>query len=495
MSGTIFLFALSALTADLPPPPAFDARSSVQFETYSALQTRLRRAIADRNYEDVLSAAKAMSAHPDFQQLDERQRALVHYLIGAANLELDRPEAALPSLMIATESEGSIADMWFSRLNAQSALRDRNASARTVRLMLERFPAEVNRFNDTYLSQLAGSRELDGDVAFDLRLALFQSQWSYEHTSWLWLQLIDDLIARRREAEAPAVFERVTAPGARLQLFAMHRYDAVRPAGAVADLNILFDRDLEADRKAAEAPEATLKERGAYAGSLLVRGRFEDVLAVTDRALTGPEPEAGTDEADDFTWVMDTRARALMELGRPDEALELMRAAAARKEGEGVNVSQSINLGWFYLRLGRNADALAAVAAVPDDGISPYGRMQATQVRACAADALGDTATADKAHAWLAEHWRDAPVAAYEARACRGDEDGMAAALIRMFEDPEYDASAVEMMHAHLPPSRPTAFDQRMGAMADRVLSRPDVVAARDRVGRALEVPTVGQQF
>ena len=183
-----------------------------------------------------------------------------------------------------------------------------------------------------------------------------------------------------------------------------------------------------------------------------------------------------------------------MALGRTDEAIDQMRIAAARAEGEGVNVSQTINLGWLYLRAGRNDEAIAVASTVPEESVSPFGRMQAVQVRACAAAAVADPTT-DSAYAYLAEHWRDAPVAAYDALACRGDEDAMAALLLAMLDDPEHAASAVELMHAYLPEGHRTAFDQRMAVHSANVLARPEIVAATGRVGRILTVPTVGPQF
>jgi tetratricopeptide (TPR) repeat protein len=494
MYVALALIGLAALSADAPPASAPDGRHAVQIETYAALRTRLGRALEAKNYEDVLSAAKAMSLHPDFRGLDARHQMSVHYLIGLANIELDRPAAAAPSFILASEAPDATFDIWMSRLQAQSDLRDRDAAARSVVLMLGRFPDALDHLSDTYLAQMARSPELDRDLAFELRMALYRSGWDYEYASWTWVELVDDLITRDRAAEATSVFKRATTPGARVQLFALRRYDSVRPADADPDLEALFDRVLEREREAAGADDASIEALHDYAVSLLNRGRFEEALAVADRALSAPQPEAGTDAADSLTWTMDTRARALMALGRTDDAIEQMRVAAARAEGEGPNVSQTINLGWLYLRADRNAEAMSVAATVKEDQVSPYGRMQAVQVRACAAAAVGDP-SADGAFAYLSEHWRDAPMAAFDALACRGDEAGMAALLLSMLEDPEHAISAVELAHVYLPQGHRTPFDLRVSAHTAGVLARPDVMAAMAQVGRSLTVPTVGPQF
>lgn len=161
-----------------------------------------------------------------------------------------------------------------------------------------------------------------------------------------------------------------------------------------------------------------------------------------------------------------------------------MQAAAKRDEGGGSNVSQTINLGWFYLRTGDNAQAIATVKTLNPDSASEYGVMQAMHVRACAAEAMGDPATAAPAFAHMEQNWRHAPLTWVEAQACRGDADGAADTLLLILADETLADSGVGTLHNYQVDQRATDYDRRVGAVLAVAYARPDVVAARDRLAR-----------
>lgn len=500
MYSSILLISLAALAGDLStassaaltPPPA----QATPSESLSELNGKLQLALQRDNFADTLAIVEAMIAHPDYPAMPERARRGLRFLEGAFHLELDRPEIALPSLIEATEWSGARFEVWATRIEAHRLVRDMEGAAGALAATLRQFPDAPNEFGSTWLLQFAVTAELDDDAAFDLRMALLESGWRHEHDSHVWLTLIDDLLTRDRALEAKALVERISGPSNIVQLAAMRRYDPIRPAGAV-DVLAVLEEDLAQTREQAAAPGATVSDRNRYVSALLQMGRFAEALGEAEAILAGPAPDAETDPEGehDLAWTMDSRARSLFELGRSDEAIDQMRTAAARSEFGYPNVSQTINLGWLNLRLGQHAAALAAVADVSDDNASPYGRMQADQVRACATHALGDEATATPLFADIEANWRDAPGAAYEAAACRADETAMTRLMIDMLNDPEHAPTGVAMMHDYLLASRVTDFDRRQLELHHRVAARPDVVAARDRVGRGFSVPTIGILF
>jgi len=494
---SLLLLGLSAVSGDLAPPPARDAAVAVRSDSVVELRQALGRAIQERRLADALPLAKALSVHRDFGSLPEPLRQTVWYMIGLISLDLDRPAEAVAPLIIASEMPNATQEHWMARLRAQNQSRDMNGASATVVLMLDRYPEIHAELSDTFLVQLAGSQTTDKERAAALRLALYRSGWRYESASWLWVRLVDDHLEAGRLSEAAPVLSRITSPGSRLQLAALRRYDAVRAAAGSPDFDApaAFAADLDRLRTAAGKPDASLDVRSDLIQGLFSRGQYDEALRLADELLAGEAPEAGSEDGDSYTWVMDTRARALMALGRPDEAVEQQRAAAARTENGAPNISQTINLGWLYVRTGRDAEAMAAVAGIEEGDASPFGLMQATQVRACASVGLGDTAGADAAFAYLEEHAADAPAALYEALACRGDVDAMAAILLAQFDDPEAADNAVSAMHAYLPPSNPTAVDARLAAADAAARARPGILAARDRVGRGFTLPTLGGQF
>ena len=486
-----------ALTLALSGEPAAarldDPAVAAVPKNFEELRTRFGAAIDAERFEEALVLAKAIADHRDFAGQPEAYRRAINVLQGLLNAQLGRSQTALPFLRVEAARPDSTPGVWMALIEAEARTDDWTGAARSLTAFLPRFPDARADLSVPFVTQVARSPEADKDARFDLRWALYRSGWRDEGASWTWVSLVDYLMARDRLDDAVRVAGLVTSPYAQLQFRALRRYDPLTARlGGDFDLAAALDQTFERDRTAATAADATIAQRNTYAGDLYARARYAEALAVSDEALA--EPETG-ETASDRTWAMDTRARVLMALDRPDEAAVQQEAAAARKEGDARNISQAINLGWMYLRLDRNADALAVVKDMDGEDVSPYGRMQAIQVRACAAHALGDVATEQASTAWLKTHWRDAPGAWRDALACQGDVDGLAALMIEQLADPDLAPGAVSGMHSYLPEPGVTAFDRRLIAVRQQALARPDVIAARDAVGRALVVPTLGDQF
>lgn len=501
MIHALFAIVLAgASTTGLPHPadPGSAVRPDVvQSEPFGEAVNRMLTALREERAEDALAIAKSLTTRSDFDSQNLVVRRGVWHLIGSLNAELGRHEAAIEPLRTASRMPGAEADIWFALITAEARAGRRDDAARTVIALTRALPSAIESASDAFIYQLARSPDVSVETRFDLRDALWEAGWNPKSSSGFWLAYIDGLLERGRMDRALEALPRVTSPSALTQLHASHRYDDLRARAATPalDIDAAYARALEDDRAAAEAADATIDDRQGFASSLLMAGRFEEALTVADAALALPRPAKDDEDWNAVTWAMDTRSRVLMALGRPDEAVAQMREATLRVEVEDGNTSQTINLGWMYLRTGRNAEALAAVADIDEGDASPYGLMQAAQVTACAAQALGDTLVANKAQAYLAEHWRDAPTAAYEALACKGDADAMAALLIRRLEDPELAETTLGDLHIFLPAPNPTAFDARIIAITTEVQARPDVIAARDRVGRVLTLPVLGGQF
>lgn len=444
-----------------------------------------------------LALTKLVADHPDLQREPLARRRAVSDLLGLLYAGEGQYATALPYLMEASQRDGASTGIWLTLIGTHAALEDLDSAARAMVTLLHRRPDVVDDLSIDYVLQLEGHPDVDPEAAFALRSALLDAGWTNRGDSGVWVRLIDDLLKRDRLAEAVPLVERVTSAGGLLQLHAMRRYDALRAAAAMPELDIaaILDAELETLRTKAATPGATHDDRVAYASALHNRGRFEEALAVADAALALPPPEAGTDDDLALTWIMDTRARLLMDLGRLDEAVVQMQAAAKRDEGSGGNVSQTINLGWFYLRAGDNARAIATVKTLDSNMATGYGLMQAMHVRACAAHAMGDRATAEPAFAHMEQNWRDAPLTWVEGQACRGDAEGAADTLLLILADETMADSGVGTLHSYEVSQRATDYDRRIAEVLAVAYARPDVVAARDRLARALTVPTTGAQF
>lgn len=461
------------------------------------LWEQLGVAIRAEDTAAALTSAKAIAEHPDFAAETAERRSLITVLLGLLYSGEGQDAAALPYLIEASERPGASVDVWFARITSHARTDDRTAAARATARLLALHPDVVSNLSSPFILQIENSDEVDPDAAFELRRALQDAGWRDRFDSWIWVRLIDDLRERGRDDEAVELVGRVTASGALMHLHAMRRYDDLRGAAALADLDIaaILEAELQTRRTEAEASGAEFEARNAYASGLFNRGRFDEALAFTEATLALPAPEPATEDDRSLTWTMDARARALMELGRRDEAIAQMEIAAKRDEGGGTNVSQTINLGWFYLRAGENQKAIEAVKSLQAGSASPFGIMQAMHVRGCAGVALGEERIAGPAFAHMEQNWRDAPLTWVEAQACRGESDGAADTLLRILGDEDLSDRAVGAMHTYLVSQRATEFDRRVADALAVAVARPDVVAARDRIARALVIPTLSNQF
>ena len=493
MFTTLVLLGL-ALSAEPAPPSApvpASAQHSGEAPSWMVLRDKLERALQQQRFDEALVHAKAMTADPEYAHFTDAEKRDLTYLIGVLNLQLARPGAALPYLEEVTRSPDATSEQWVMLLDAYAAGEKIDDAARTMTTVVQRFPEARDALTVDFRAQFALHPGVDEEVAFGLRQALYRADWRYDHVSWVWLKLIDDLLERGRLDEARPIYGNVTEADARIQLLAMRRYDPLRPAGATTDLDSIFAAQIASDRKAASSPDASMSERSAYVQSLYALGRYDEAVAVADAAIAAPAPEADSEEAIDLNWIMDGRAYSLFALGRLDEALAQELIAVERPEYGGPNLSQAINLAWFYLRTDRLAEAKAVADPLIERDNGKYARMRVLHIRACVAHALNDSATVEAALTELRDNWKDSPSNYYDALACTGDEEAMAALILELLADPERQQYAVAWMHTYRDIGFQTDFERRISGHYDRVKARPDLVAARDQVAHGFDLPTI----
>jgi hypothetical protein len=133
--------------------------------------------------------------------------------------------------------------------------------------------------------------------------------------------------------------------------------------------------------------------------------------------------------------------------------------------------------------------ALASIAGIDwARSLSPFGRMQLQRVRWGAYLQLGRKAEADDVFAWLREHRDDAEGSWLSVLLESGDMDGAAALLISRLRDPEKRGDALAGVQEYRSgPALPR--QQQSRDRWDRLVTRPDVLAVVDEVGRREKVP------
>ncbi|AYG95009.1 hypothetical protein D8I30_07310 [Brevundimonas naejangsanensis] len=487
---------LSPLAAAPACAAARDAKTTLKQMSLPELAEEMQAAVEAEDAPRLQAVARQMRRSPDFPQLPDEGRHGVLAIIALTTLELDGAAEALPELQAAVAAASPYDDVWIGLINAQLATEDRNAAADVLAALLARDPATLDALSDDFLRSFARDSRVDAERRFAVQAQLLAANWAAPHITYVWLDHIDGLLERGAEDKALAVVERIRSGPGVLQLRGLRRYDGlVATYGAERlDIAAAYARDLAEREAAAAAPEAAFDAAMDWVDSLFYAARFDEALAAAEALLARPAPAAGSRDAERRPWLADTRARVLQELGREAEAVVAQREAIAAGL-DSDRVSHVINLGWLHLRQGRPSEALAAVSAVEAAHASPYGVMQAEQVRACGGHLAGQSAVADAALAYMREHWRDAPGAYQYTLACRGDADAVAELLIRRLQDPALAAEAALEFHDRLQPPKPTAFDARIDQLHRQVRARPDVRAAFDAVARPFAVPSLSAQF
>jgi tetratricopeptide (TPR) repeat protein len=315
------------------------------------------------------------------------------------------------------------------------------------------------------------------------------------------MELVEDALAHDDLGRARTVAARMTGTDSLIAMRIDHRFDALVAADPkLFDVRAAAEREVKRLRAAvAKNPKAL----GALTQLLYAQyatGEFDAVLARSNdaisRAARGTEKNPAYDDlADQLNWIYNQKSLALRALGRWDDSLAAMRSGSAAGEKGSANVSQTINLGYFLVEMGRPKDALAETDRVDwNRGVSPYGRMQLQYVRCAAYLQLGQKDEVDKVLAWFREHEIDSKQTAQAAYMESGDQAGAAALLIARLRDPDDRALAMLEVqdYRELPQSEQ---DRKTRILRDQLLARPDVVAAIDAVGRREKQPVYTLEF
>lgn len=505
IAGGIALALLASAPADtVLADEGQTSRTAPKLEPDQAEMMRIGELLRAGDLEAALIGLDRMVDTLAFKGYPTEFQRQIHGVRAAITLQLGRYPDGLAAARRATAIEGAGQTEWLVRIGAANAAQDWDDAARSVIALAGYGKDALAQLDQEFISRLAGyyARRGAGGEALQSQVidTLFEAGWNEEASS-LWTLRAFRLVDEGESDRAADYLRNVNGASSRLTLTVDRRMDSLRDVVPEAfEVEPALVRELEEARIKAAAENPSLEDGYMYAYGLMYRGRFEDALATVDAALARAEAAAakpgGTPiDTEDLIWALDTRSRILVFLGRHDEAVAALRRAARRPENGGMNVSHAINLGALYNRIDRPADALDAVLEVDEANVSPFGLMQAAQVRACAYAALDRQVDLKATRAWIQTHAADDPAAVANVSACVDDQDAAAADIITRLDDPEQRASALADLQDYIDLPNPTVSDARLMAFGEAVKARPDVQAAMDRVGHVRAWPVIGPQF
>ena len=469
-------------------------------DVYDVIERSRQALLADR-YDEAADAVQEAASMDDFLTLEPSLQFRV-FLFGAfADRGREDYLGAHEFMVLATKFPDANAEHWLMRAQFASWVDAWADAAMSVTTVATRWPEFIAEADDQMIGRIAFRANDDGRHKAEkigLLKALFAADFVLEGGSQpdgLWHELVVDALEHDDLRRAREVSKRIQGASTLLHMRADRRFDAlVKAEKRTFNLPAAVKRECKRLRKIVAANPRSLGVRTQYGYALLEAGRFTDVLALADEVIANvtaaPSGEAPFDDiADQLNWIYNHKAAALRSLARWEEALTVMEAARLQRDDGSLNVSQAINLGWHYVDYGRPESALKALDGIDwAHSLSAYGRMQLQYVRYRAYLQLGNTQEADNVLAYLREHRDDAEDTWQLALLDAGDFDGAAALLITRLRDPEKRYEALGEVQQYLPLPRLPKQSEEL-ARWERLVTRADVAAAIDEVGRREKAP------
>jgi hypothetical protein len=165
-------------------------------------------------------------------------------------------------------------------------------------------------------------------------------------------------------------------------------------------------------------------------------------------------------------------------------SIAVLEGASGLSENGVANVSQTINMAGFYVRLGRSREAIDILSTLGDRDMTPYGHMQVESIRLLAALIDERPEDVERALAYMRAHGDDAIATLQDALVRAGEVDEAAALLIRRLRDPALRKGALLEVQEYARPTWTTPFIEAWHKQEVEMLSRPDVQAVIAEVGR-----------
>jgi len=490
LTGLLPWFAPVGRAGDSPTPTVGPPGAQEHLRTaLDAAQAK----IYDKAEAEIIAAI----SDPGFGKLGVVAQRVAFTTAASLALRSKKPEPAQQFAIRATELAGAGIDDWQLRLTASLKLHDARDEGIALTAVAHEWGRDRNNLPQAMVQRVVYDLRNSSFDALRLNLldALYAADWDASPdttASTLWRDLSCLLLARGETDRAIEVASHIDGPYDVVALRADARFRPLFRFGGVAgDARATMRRRVERLRMLVAVRPRSLQVRNALLRALLATGELSEVLAMSD-PVSGPDAASKVDDLEtEQSWTLDARARALVGLGRSDEAVAELRRATVLPERRD-KFSQPINLAALLCELGRPEEALAALPLLPvaqdSDTISPYGMMQVESVRLTAALELQHAADADEALAYLRAHREDSMSTLQRALVRAGQQAEAAAVLIARLHDSSERTGALLELQSYARAAQPPAAAEWHRAELD-LAARPEVRRAVHQVGSIASYP------
>lgn len=475
------------------PSSASGSEHAPAVSVYRYALERAFEQVSDGELVEAYPALTGVIHSPVFDQLDAGRRRAALLVAGLVAIDLGNPDEGHALLVRSCALPQADGEDWFARLDAARRLDKKEDAILSLTTLARRWPEKLQELNFRVVLEVVNhsrhSRAAE-PVLYDLLDGLYAAKWTLPNDiepSSLWRDLAALELDRGRIAHAQQVVSRVRSPHVVVSMRIDRRFDPVREiAPRYFDVDAAVANELDTMRAIVRHVPQSLDAVVQLTYSMLNAGLYDDILQMTADVLRkiedAPSEQTAYDDMEELIWILDNRGRALAATQRWSMAEAEIRAAANRKENGDRNISNIINLAWFYAEAGRNDEALAALLDLGQD-MSPYGHMQMHGARYTAALQKGDTEIAGESFAYLEKH-RDDALETWQWTLVRANRlDEAAALLIERLQDPVLRSEALDDVQDYAnpePASRRAVWNARWA----QIKNRSDVRRAIDKVGR-----------
>jgi beta-barrel assembly-enhancing protease len=484
----LLVMSVPAFTAspDTSPPVA-------DIDVYRYALASAFKQVSGGELDEAYPALLGVIRSPVFDHLEPNQRHAALLLAGLVAIDLDKVAEGHALLVRSCAMPQADGDDWFGRLDAAHRLDMREDAIESLTQLGRRWPEKLPEVNFQAVWEIVRhARHVPAKepVLHALLNSLYEAKWTLAggvEPSSIWRDLAALELDRNQVARAREIVRRVQSPHIVVSMRIDRRFDPLREAESrYFDVDAAVTNELAMMRSIVQRSPRSLDAVVQLTYSMLDAGRYGETLETTAEVMRrvdgAPAKQAPYDDMDKMIWILDNRARALAATQRWSEAEAMVRAAADRKEDGRRNVSNVINLAWFYAEAGRSDEALAALLDLGQD-MSAYGLMQMHGARYAAALQKGDVAISNESLAYLAEHRNDA-LDTWQWTLVRANRlDEAAALLIERLRDPVLRGQALDDLQDYADPP-PAAERAIWNARWTQIRNRADVRRAVDAVGR-----------
>lgn len=495
--AAVFAGPANALGRDVTPP-------ATQTNTAPVGSVELRgeiglavRQVETGNYTDAIRHFNVVLADPGFAALPGLQRYGVFLMLAGAESMQGQNKSAFQHLIAAGQAAPEHRDGLFWQLYFLGAwpIQDTEAMRSAALTVATQFPDKLDTLPDHGVAILLQDLRKPDDTPKrrELLKALYKAKYkahdAIRDPEGLWFQLFELDVAAGDTAEAHVLAAQFHESENVIRLQDDKRYVAYMPNLKPGDFTAMLDAEIARKRAAMTANPSKAEAIMNLAQALMAKGQNDEALSLLDGALAkidaAPKDKPAFDDDDVQTnWLMDTRVRVLMRMGREQEAEATQIKSRDIAETTDHNLaSHAINLADIEVELGQPQKALDALAGASDKDLSPFGLMQREAVRACTAAALKDTKSLAASLRYLRAHNADADGALLNALTCAGNMDDLAAAYLNQLADPQKRSVALMAAQTAIEPAHLTDVNRSLRTFWKQMLARPDVQAAIAQYG------------